>query len=191
MRRPVEALIGPVTLTRQPQALFADQDLEQARRQRMLGRDGLPVISRDGDLRGWLTRADLLKALTSKPRSSEQGIEEGEAAAELAVEDPAAAVRTPNTPLRGYDILELRILSDSPARGRLVGEIHWPVGCIVVAVSQRREIHAARPDLELQPGERVIVLAPTSKDEKHERPENGAMGAAPPAQRGGVGSSRG
>ena len=43
-----EQLVGPVTLTRRPQALFAEEDLEDARRQLVLyGRDGLPVISRD------------------------------------------------------------------------------------------------------------------------------------------------
>ena len=38
-----ERLVGPVTLARQPQVLFADEDLERARRQLVLyGRDGLP-----------------------------------------------------------------------------------------------------------------------------------------------------
>jgi chloride channel protein, CIC family len=62
-----------VTPSRRPQVLFAEEDLEQARRQRVLfGRDGLPVLSRDGQLRGWLTRADVLKALTIKLSSGEQ-----------------------------------------------------------------------------------------------------------------------
>jgi chloride channel protein, CIC family len=159
-----EQLVGPVTLRRRPQALFAEEDLEQARRQLVLyGRDGLPVISRDGHLRGWLTRADLLKALTSKLSSGEEEVEEGAVAAEFAVDDPSAAIHTPSTPLRGYEILELRIFPDSPARGRRVDEIEWPPGCIVVVITQGREITAARPDLELHTGERVIVLAPTSE----------------------------
>ena len=38
-----ERLVGPVTLARQPQVLFADEDLERARRQLVLyGHDGLP-----------------------------------------------------------------------------------------------------------------------------------------------------
>ena len=61
-----ERLIGPVTLAQRPQTLFAEEDLEQARRQLVLyGRDGLPVVTRDGHLRGWLTRADVLKALAT------------------------------------------------------------------------------------------------------------------------------
>jgi CIC family chloride channel protein len=154
-----------VTLSRRPQTLFAEEDLEQARRQLILyGRDGLPVVSRHGQLLGWLTRADVLRALTGKLSSSEDEIEDGAAAAEFAVEDPIAAIHTPSTPLRGYEILELRIFTDSPARGRHVADIDWPLGSIPVAVTQGREIHAARPDLELQAGERVIVLARNQQD---------------------------
>jgi chloride channel protein, CIC family len=164
-----ERLVGPVTLTRQPQALFAEEDLEHARRQLVLyGRDGLPVLSRDGQLCGWLTRADVLKALATQLTSSERGIEEGAAAAGFAVRDPGAAIHIPSTPLRGYQILELRVFPDSPARGRRVEDIDWPPGCIVVAVTQNREIHSAQPDLELQAGERVIVLAPADGDPAEE-----------------------
>jgi CIC family chloride channel protein len=156
-----ERLVGPVTLRRRPQALFEEEDLEQARRQLVLyGRDGLPVVARDGRLCGWLTRADVLRALATKLSSGEAEIQRGATAAEFAVGDPTAAAHIPTAPLRGYEILELRIHQDSPARGRRVGEIEWPSECIVAAVTQGREIHAARPDLELRPGERVIVLAP-------------------------------
>ena len=87
-----------MTLARRPQVLFAEEDLEQARRQLVLyGRDGLPVLSREGQLRGWLTRADVLRALATKLRSSEDQIEEGAVAAEFAVEDPSAAAHVPST----------------------------------------------------------------------------------------------
>ena len=86
-------LVGPVTLARRPQVLFAEEDLEDARRQLVLyGRDGLPVLSRDGQLRGWLTRADVLRALATELGSSEQEIEEGALAAEFGVKNPSAAV---------------------------------------------------------------------------------------------------
>jgi CIC family chloride channel protein len=159
-----ERLVGPVTLSRRPQVLFAEEDLEQARRQLVLyGRDGLPVLSHDGELRGWLTRADILKALATKLSSTEQQIEEGAEAAEFAVDDPAAAIHTPSTPLQGFEMLELRVFANSPARGRRVADIDWPAGAIVVAVTQGREVHAAHADLRLQPGERVIVLAPAER----------------------------
>ncbi|MGH2849453.1 MAG: chloride channel protein [Solirubrobacteraceae bacterium] len=177
-----ERLVGPVTLTRQPQVLFAEEDLEQARRQLVLyGRDGLPVLSRDGELRGWLTRADILKALTTNLSSAEREIEHGAVAAEFAVQDPAAAIHTPSTPLHGYQMLELRVFANSPARGRRVADIDWPVGSIVAAVTQGREVHAAHADLQLHPGERVIVLTPTktSDQPKHRSTPSAHQGGAP------------
>jgi CIC family chloride channel protein len=162
-----ERLVGPVTLRRHPQVLFAEEDLEQARRQLILyGRDGLPVLSRDGHLRGWLTRAGVLRALSTTLRSSEGKIEKGALAAEFAVNDPSA-VHIPSAPLRGYQILELRILPDSPARGRRVRDIDWPAGSIVAAVTKGREIRVARPDVQLDSGERVIVLAPVGETNGH------------------------
>jgi chloride channel protein, CIC family len=158
-----ERLVGPVTLRRRPQVLFAEEDLEDARRQLVLyGRDGLPVLSRAGQLRGWLTRADVLRALATSISASEQETERGALAADFAATDPASAIHQPTTPLRGYETLELRVLPNSPARGKRVADIQWPRGCTVVAVTQDREIHAAHPDLQLHPGEHVIVLAPTS-----------------------------
>jgi CIC family chloride channel protein len=154
-----DRLVGHVTLTRRPQMLFAEEDLEDARRQLVLyGRDGLPVVSRHGELRGWLTRADVLRALAGTLRSSEDEIREGAAAAEFAVPDPAAAIHTPSTPLPGWEVLELQVRPNSPARGRRLDDVDWPPGSIAVAVTQGREIRAARPDLVIHSGERVIVL---------------------------------
>lgn len=165
-------LVGPVTLARRPQVLFAEEDLEDARRQLVLyGRDGLPVLSRDGQLRGWLTRADVLRALATELGSSEQEIEQGALAAEFSVKNPSAAVHLPSTPLRGYQMLELRILADSPARGRRIADIQWPADCLAVAVTNGREIRAARPEVLLEPGERVIVLAPAADEEEPTGPE--------------------
>ena len=160
-----EQLVGPVTLARRPQMLFSEEDLERARRQLVLyGRDGLPVVSRDGELRGWLTRADVLRALETNLSASEAEIEAGAEEANFAVADPVAASHTSSTPLPGYELLELQIGPDSPARERRVGEIDWPSGSIAVAVTQGREIRAASPDLLLHPGERVIVLAPSGPE---------------------------
>jgi CIC family chloride channel protein len=84
-----ERVVGPVTLNRRPQVLFAEEDLEPARRQLVLyGRDGLPVLTRDGRRRGWLTRADVSRALATKLSSSEDQIEDGAVAADCAVENP-------------------------------------------------------------------------------------------------------
>ena len=158
--------------------LFAEEDLEQARRQLVLyGRDGLPVLSRDGQLRGWLTRADVLKALATRLSSSEEEIEEGAAAAEFAVKDPRPRSTCPARRCSGYEMLELRIIPDSPARGRRITEIKWPPNVIVAASNQGREIHAARPDLTLEPNERLIVLAPTNQKRDRHRPTTAAVSA--------------
>ncbi len=153
-------LVGPVTLRRRPQMLFGDEDLEHARRQLVLyGRDGLPVMSHDGTLRGWLTRADVLAALTDSFNSAEQDIERGATVAEQS-SGTGGAGHEPNRPLPGHELLELRIHDDSPALGRRLADIAWPDGATVVAVTEGREVTAARPGLTLRAGERVLVLAP-------------------------------
>jgi hypothetical protein len=110
----------------------------------------------------------VLKALTSKLSSAEREIERGAVAAEFAVRDQSSAIHIPSTPLRGYEMLELRVFADSPARGQRVQDIDWPPDSTVMAVTQGREIHAASPELELHPGERVIVLAPTLGNTEHQ-----------------------
>ena len=86
----------------QPQALFPDEDLEQALRQLVLfGRDGLPVLSHDGQqLRGWITRQDLLQALGDRVAAATPEIERGALAAEFAVDHPEALC-TSRPPLFG------------------------------------------------------------------------------------------
>ena len=161
----------PRDAARRPQALFAEEDLEQARRQLVLyGRDGLPVhLPRRRAAR----LANPRRCAASPGHHAElveHEIASGAAAAEFAVPDPAAAIHIPTTPLHGYEVLELQFPPDSPARGRRVADIDWPTGSIAVAVTQGREIHAARPDTRLHPGERLIVLAPTRAHEQRERP---------------------
>ena len=58
------ALPGPVTHQRHPQVLFASESLGQALRQlELYGRDGLPVVSADGEhLQGWITSQNVLQA---------------------------------------------------------------------------------------------------------------------------------
>jgi CIC family chloride channel protein len=155
-----EQLLGPVTDRRQPQVLFAEEDLEQALRQLVLfGRDGLPVLSHDGErLLGWITRDNVLAALAERLTASTQEIERGAVAAGFAVEDPNEQVHVPSTPLRGYQLVELSIGPRSPALDRRLDQVPWPAASLPVAVTKGREILAARPDIELVAGERVIVL---------------------------------
>ncbi|HTU29331.1 MAG TPA: chloride channel protein [Solirubrobacteraceae bacterium] len=157
-----QELLGPVTLSRRPQVLYADEDLEQARRQLVLyGRDGLPVLSHDGHLQGWITRSDILKALTDKLATGEQEMQ-AVASSENA-RNPAgepAGQRKPTRPLPGYELLEVRVNDGSPANGRRIDEVQWPAGSAVVALTQGREIHVAAPELTLHAGERALVLVP-------------------------------
>ena len=58
----------PWPTSAQPQALFADETLEQALRQLTLyGHSGLPVVSHDGErLLGWITRQNVLGAIARR-----------------------------------------------------------------------------------------------------------------------------
>ncbi len=115
----------------------------------------------------------MLSAIAERVRASAQEIEKGAEAAEFAVQDPAKRVHLPSTPLRGYQIIELTIGPGSPALGRRLDQIQWPDGARVVAVTEERETRAALDDVQLKPGERVIVLAPAAEPEPEPRPTTG------------------
>jgi chloride channel protein, CIC family len=167
-----ERLIGPLIAVDRPQALFPDEDLEQALRQLVLfGRDGLPVLSHDGQqLRGWITREDLLQALGDRVAASTPEIERGALAAEFALDDPEARLHTPTTPLRDYRIVAATIAPDSPARGQRVEGLELPAGALLVAVNHRGRMVAPRDKLQLDPGDQVIVLTPVPSEEPDSDP---------------------
>jgi chloride channel protein, CIC family len=163
-RHPWAELVGPVTDARRPQVLFSDEILEQALRQLVLyGHAGLPVLSRDGKhLSGWLTRRGVLRALGEQLGSEVREAEMGTLASRFAEEDPASGLHEPSTPLQGYEMVEITLEPGCPAVGRRIEEIAWPRDCILVAVTDAHEISVPRADLELRPGERVILLAPVA-----------------------------
>ena len=139
-------------------------DTEQALRQLTLyDNDGLPVVSHDRQhLQGWITRQDVLQTLATSMSASASEIEHGAIAADFAAQDPEALAHTPSTPLTGYEIVEITITPDSPALGRRAGNISWPRGSLIVAISEGREIVPVRNDAELHAGERIILLAPAA-----------------------------
>jgi chloride channel protein, CIC family len=159
-----EGLAGPVTDTRQPQELFADETLGQALRQLCLyGHHGLPVISHDRQhLQGPITREDVLQTLATTVSASTREIEHGAIASDFAVPDPKALAHTPTTPLSGYEIVDITINPGSPALGRRIGNIAWPPGSLIVAVTDGQEIIRLRNDTELHAGQRVTLLAPAA-----------------------------
>ena len=180
-----EHLIGPVTAVHQPQALFPEEDLEQALRQLILfGREGLPVISHDDQqLQGWITRQDVLRALRDRLTASTPEIERGALAAEFAVPDPEGRLHVPTTPLEGYRVVAASVSSDSPALGRRVGEIQLPAGAVLVAVSDGGEMVAPRNDIQLRDGDEVILLAPTPSEEPADEGSEASTLTGPAAAR--------
>jgi CIC family chloride channel protein len=162
-----EGLAGAVTDTRRPQELFGDETLEQALRQLTLyGAAGLPVLADDREhLQGWITRHDILDALTQTVQSSEQSIEQGAVAADFGADDPLLAAHRSSTPLADYEIVEIIIASGSAAVGRRVHEIAWPPDCLVVSVNDGHEPVALGAKAILRVGDRLTLLTPYAPSE--------------------------
>jgi CIC family chloride channel protein len=154
-------LPGPVTHLADPQTLFATESLSQALRQlQIYGRDGLPVLSPDGQqVQGWITGSSVLQAVARQIRASSAEDKRGQLAAEWAQPDPEATLSEPPTPLRDYHIVEIAISDGSPVAGGLLGTITWPPGYTPVSVVHRRRVREPAPDLTLGPGDRIILLA--------------------------------
>ena len=158
------AMLGGATDLGPPQVLFADETLDQALRQLVLyGRFGLPVLSPDEkQLRGWITRRNVLHAVSERMGSAARETELGTLAAEFSEPDAAARLHKPTKPLQGYDLFEIPIRTSSPIVGRRFAEVAWPRGAVVVAVSEHHELVAPRTDALLRAGERIVLLAPVA-----------------------------
>lgn len=139
-RRDWTALLGPITRTREPQALFANDNLAQALRQLLIyGRDGLPVVGTDGHhVQGWLTNQNVLRAVATRPAAAEPAVSTGQRA------DPQAAEldHDPHAQLAGYRILEHTLRDDSAAVGSTLGELHWPPGHLPVSIIRNTECYS-------------------------------------------------
>jgi chloride channel protein, CIC family len=151
-------LPGPITHQHHPQMLFAGESLTQALRQlELYGRDGLPVISADGQqLQGWITSQNVLQAVARHMH--------GAAAAQAqqaapAVPGPQAAPGQPPDPLRGYQILEITVSADSPGNGKTLGDTTWPPGWIPVTILDNHTLRDPDPGITLAPGDRINLLA--------------------------------
>ena len=99
---PDRALLpGPVTHQHHPQLLFATESLTQALRQlELYGRDGLPVISADGQhLQGWITSQNVLQAVARQMHAAPAAAQTPHATSP-AVTPTEAAPSQPPTPLR-------------------------------------------------------------------------------------------
>ena len=180
------SLAGPVTYQGDPQAVFAGESITQALRQvEAYGRDGLPVLSGDGQqVQGWITGASVLNAVAreiggSRPLGAP-------APGGRAPGGPARDGRTgqaapepgPPTPLAGYQVLEVTVEDGSPAAGLALGAIAWPAGSFPVSVVRNRGMQDADPQLVLAPGDRVNLLARAPRPPAPRPPQAGPDGQA-------------
>jgi hypothetical protein len=137
--------------------LFATESLTQALRQlELYGRDGLPVISADGQhLQGWITSQNVLQAVARHMHAAAQA----QRAAAPAVSGPQTAPGQPPTPLHGYQILEITISAGSPGNGQTLGDTTWPPGWIPVTILDSHTLRDPDPSITLAPGDRINLLA--------------------------------
>ena len=157
-----DSVPGTVNDIRRPQVLFPDEVLAQALRQiALFGRNGLPVVARDGDhLLGWVTRQDVLAALAERVGATRREAKRGRSATEELRVHGGGRTRSPSNPLDGYEIVEVVFRPGAPGIGRRLNELSWPPGSIVVGVTEGRDIVAPRDDIEIKVSERVVLLSP-------------------------------
>ena len=153
-------LAGPVTYQGDPQTVLASESLAQALRQiAAYGRDGLPVLSGDGQqVQGWITGASVLDTV-----AREIGGPPPQATAAAARPDGEPPRQEPPNPLPGYQVLEVTIKDGSPASGQALGTITWPPGSLPVSILRNRRLHDAEPGLTLTPGDRINLLTRTPR----------------------------
>jgi len=161
-----DAIPGPVTYRHDPQALFASESLSQALRQlEVYGRDGLPVLSPDGQrVEGWVTGASVLRALARQITGSQAGTVQAQAAADWEHQDAEAMLRHPPAPLRGYQVIEITVAGDSTAAGRKLGDLTWPPAGTLVSVLRGRRLRPPDNEITLAPGDRVSLLVPAPQN---------------------------
>jgi CIC family chloride channel protein len=162
----VAAAFGAVVDIHQPQVLFEDESLEQALRQLVLfGPAGLPVLSaQTRQVVGWITHQDVLRTLLSRVDRAARELVAGSLAAEWATADPARQVRVPPSPLEGYELVEVLVGEGSAGRDARMDQVAWPSGWIPVAISADRAMTAARGEIVIRAGDRLVLLAPTVTD---------------------------
>ena len=158
-------LPGPVTQQHHPQMLFAGESLTQALRQlELYGRDGLPVISADGQhLQGWITSHNVLQAVARRISAAQAGTAQPQPGVGPALPGRQDDLHRAPTPLGGFKVLEIAIPAGSPAAGRKLGDITWPPGCVPVSVQDARTLRDPDPGITLAPGDCVSLLARTQQ----------------------------
>jgi CIC family chloride channel protein len=176
-------LPGKITYQRDPQAVYEGESITQTLRQLdVYGRDGLPVLSGDGSqVLGWITNASVLQAVAAKIGTSPRQA----APAPVGCEPtrPGGPAR-PSNPLRGYEVIEIRLEPGSPAAGQSLGAIRWPDHAFPVSIQRDRRLDQPDPAITLADGDRINVLTPSgSSSEAKALPSTSRYSAS--ADRGG------
>ncbi|MDQ6876769.1 MAG: chloride channel protein [Candidatus Dormibacteraeota bacterium] len=113
---------------------------------------GLPVLDQEGaSPAGWLTHRDVLQAYS---RRLGEAVEEAHTRSTQAPGVPAG--------LRDYRIVDLTLNIDRPPVGRLVREVAWPPGSLVLALSRGDGSEVVAGSTRLLRGDRLTVLTPAS-----------------------------
>ena len=161
-----DAVPGPVTYRHDPQTLFASESLSQALRQlEIYGRDGLPVLSPDGQrVEGWVTSASVLRALARQITGSQADTVQAQAAADQEHHDAEAMLQHPPAPLPGYQVIEITVSGDSPATGQKLGDLRWPSAGTPVSVQRDRRLRPPDSQITLAAGDRVSLLVPAPQN---------------------------
>ena len=164
---PAPELPGRVVYQSDPQIVYGGESLAQALRQlSVYGRDGLPVLSRDGgEVRGWITNASVLQAVAAQLGRSAAPAAHS-ASADGAAGGPANGAARPPQALHGYRVLEISIDPASSAVGAPLHTLDWPPGSTPVSVLRGRALRDADPELVIEPGDRISVLTPAGQPER-------------------------
>jgi CIC family chloride channel protein len=167
---------GPVTYRHDPQALFASESLGQALRQlEVYGRDGLPVLSPDGQrVEGWVTDASVLHALARQITGSQADTIQAQAAADWEHHDAEAMLQHPPAPLPGYQVIEITVSGDSTAAGRKLGDLPWPPAGTLVSVLRDRRLRPPDNEITLVAGDRVSLLIPAPQNSRPPHADDGS-----------------
>jgi chloride channel protein, CIC family len=141
--------------------VFTAESLAQTLRQlEAYGRDGLPVLSADGqDAEGWVTSAGVLRAIAREISDSQHQAARAQTAAGREYDGAETPLPEPPTPLHGYQLIDLTVTPASPAVGARLGSITWPAGTAPVAILHDHA-HRPGPRRHPAPGDRISLLAP-------------------------------
>jgi CIC family chloride channel protein len=161
----VASVAGPVTRQLDPQVVFAGESLGQALRQlEVYGRDGLPVISADGQrVEGWVTSTSVLRALARQLGDAQAETARAQLAADWEHADLESSLREPPSPLHGYRVAEITITDGSPAGGQRLADVAWPAGSVPVTVLRAGRLRPPEPGIVLRAGDRISLLAPAPR----------------------------